>query len=61
MKSEPVLKNALWTREDLQVSVPSGCEAIVVQVHRNESQMFDSKISGDYWLDGVELTERHAP
>ena len=43
------------------MSVPSGCEAIVLQVHRNESLMFDSKISGDYWLDGVELTERHAP
>lgn len=61
VKSEPVLKRTPWIREELAVTVPAGCEAITLVVHRNESLMFDSKISGDYWLDAVELTERHAP
>ena len=37
----------------LDVPVPLGCEAIIVQLRRKESLMFDNKISGDYWLDAV--------
>ncbi len=36
--------------------VPAGCEVICSRCMRNESLMFDNKISGDYWLDEVELT-----
>jgi len=61
LKSEPVLRDTLWTREELMISVPCGCEAIALVVRRNESLMFDNKISGDYWLDAVELAEQHAP
>jgi hypothetical protein len=46
-----------WEAETLDFSVPSDCEAIWVQVCRAESLKFDNKISGDYWLDGVELEE----
>lgn len=61
VRSIPVRGTTPWTREEVQVSVPGGCEAVQLNVLRNESLMFDSKISGDYWLDGVELTEQHAP
>lgn len=61
MSSEAVLKRTPWIREELEVPVPTGCEAIMLMVRRNESLKFDNKISGDYWLDAVELTERHAP
>jgi len=61
LKSEPVLRDTQWTREELMISVPCGCEAIALVVRRNESLMFDNKISGDYWLDAVELAEQHAP
>lgn len=59
--SEPVLKRSPWLKEELLVPVPSGCEVIVLRVRRDESLMFDSKISGDYWLDAVELIQRHDP
>jgi hypothetical protein len=59
-KSKPLLGTTPWSREELTVTVPEGCEAAYLVVHRKESLMFDSKISGDYWLDGMELTEKHA-
>ena len=59
--SEPVLKRSPWRKEELLVPVPPGCEVVALRVCRNESLMFDSKISGDYWLDGVELTQRYDP
>ena len=61
VRSNPVLGTTSWTKEELEVHVPEGCEAIQLNVTRGESLMFDSKISGDYWLDSVELTEQHAP
>jgi len=57
--SEPVLKKSPWLKEEMLVAVPTECEVIVLRVRRNESLMFDSKISGDYWLDAVELVKRH--
>ena len=59
--SKPVLKKSPWLKEELLVPVPAGCEVIVLRVRRQESLMFDSKISGDYWLDAVELVRRHDP
>lgn len=59
--SEPVLKRSPWLKEELLVPVPPGCEVIVLRVRREESLMFDSKISGDYWLDAVELVQQHDP
>ena len=61
VQSKPVLGTTLWTREEMTVPVSDGCEAVRLLVRRKESLMFDSKISGDYWLDGLELTEKHAP
>ena len=57
VRSSPVVGTTPWLREELEVAVPGGCEAIQLQVRREESMMFDSKISGNYWLDGVEMIE----
>ena len=57
VRSSPVVGTTSWLREELEVAVPGGCEAIQLQVRREESMMFDSKISGNYWLDGVEMIE----
>lgn len=51
----PVTGTTPWTEEELEVTVPDACGAITVWVSRKESLKFDSKISGDYWLDGMEL------
>ncbi len=53
--SEQVLGDCPWKEEKIDFTVPAGCEAIVLRVRRDESLRFDSKISGDYWLDSVEL------
>lgn len=54
-RTQPVTGTRPWEEEWLEFSVPPACEAVVVQVRRNASLMFDSKISGDYWLDGIAM------
>jgi hypothetical protein len=51
--TSPVTGTTPWAEEELEVTVPDACEAITVGVSRKESLRFDSKINGDYWLDGV--------
>jgi hypothetical protein len=55
VQSEPVTGTSSWMVEEVEVPVPAGCEAVLIQLRRKESLMFDSMISGDYWLDAVEL------
>jgi len=56
--SEPALGDSPWKEEKVEFETPAGCEAIVLHVQRNESLKLDNKISGDYWLDSVELMEK---
>lgn len=44
-----------WIEEDLELQVPKECEAIALKVRRNESLKFDCDISGDFWLEKVEI------
>jgi hypothetical protein len=55
VRSRPVTGSLPWGQEELRFVAPEGCEAVLLQVRRGESHSFDSKISGDYWLDGVSL------
>ena len=55
VQSTPVLGTSMWTREELEFTVPEDCETILLRVRRQESLRFDNKIVGDYWLDSVEL------
>ena len=55
LRSTPLTGDQDWKTETINVAVPDGCEAIHLLIRRNESLMFDSKISGDYWLDSVQL------
>lgn len=54
-RSEPLKGSSSWTNGELQFTVPNTCEAVILRVVRKESLRFDNKISGDYWLDAVEL------
>ncbi|MFZ0927262.1 MAG: tetratricopeptide repeat protein [Syntrophobacteraceae bacterium] len=56
--SKEVLGDCPWQEDKIEFSVPVGCEAVVLRVRRDESLKMDNKISGDYWLDSVELMER---
>ncbi|MGA3117070.1 MAG: tetratricopeptide repeat protein [Syntrophobacteraceae bacterium] len=56
--SKQVLGDSPWQEDKIEFSVPAGCEAVVLQVRRDESLKMDNKISGDYWLDSVELMEQ---
>ena len=58
VSSEPALGDSPWKDEKICFEVPVGCEAILLQVRRDESLKFDNRISGDYWLGSVELTKR---
>ena len=56
--SEQVLGDSPWKEDKIEFIVPAGCEAIVLSARRDESLKMDNKISGDYWLDSVELREK---
>ncbi len=55
--SKQVLGDSPWQEDKIEFSVPALCEAVVLRVRRDESLKMDNKISGDYWLDSVELME----
>lgn len=56
--SEPALGDSPWKEERIEFTVPSGCEAVVLHVRRDESLKMDNKISGDYWLGSVVMVEQ---
>ncbi len=55
VQSEPVTGTTGWIEEQLDLPIPRKCEAITLLIRRNESLKFDCNISGDYWLDAVEM------
>ena len=57
IKSRPMIGTNPWEIEKLEIAVPDSCEALLLQVCRSESLKVDNRISGDYWLDEVQLHE----
>lgn len=55
VESRPLTGTNPWSIEKVEFQAPASCEAVTVQVTRTESLMLDNRISGDYWLDSVEL------
>lgn len=58
ISSQPIIGASPWTEEEMEFTAPAGCEAVLIRLRRKESPKLDNKISGDYWLDAVELTEK---
>ncbi|MFZ2447553.1 MAG: tetratricopeptide repeat protein [Syntrophobacteraceae bacterium] len=58
ISSQPILGTSPWTEEEMEFVTPAGCEAVMLRICRSESLKFDNKISGDYWLDAVELMKQ---
>ncbi len=56
--SKQVTGESPWKEEKMEFAAPAGCEAVILRVRRNESLRMDNRISGDYWLGPVELTEK---
>jgi len=54
-EGEAIQGSLPWREEILEIQVPEGCHALMLRIRRVESLKFDNKISGDYWLDEVEL------
>ena len=46
-----------WTEMKVAFEVPADCHAMVVRLHRKESNHIDSKISGQLWLRDLSITE----
>jgi hypothetical protein len=60
LQSRPLVGSNEWATEELEVPVPEACEAVALAARRKESLKLDNKISGDYWLDSVKLSDRHS-
>jgi hypothetical protein len=58
VSSEQAIGESPWKEEKIEFATPAECEAVLLRVRRNESLRMDNKISGDYWLKTVELTEK---
>jgi hypothetical protein len=54
-KSEMIPFTAGWQKETIFFSVPEECHAVTVRLRRQVSHRFDSKISGEIWLDQFNL------
>ncbi len=50
-----------WQKQDIEFTVPEGCHALVIRLHRRPSRRFDSKIAGRLWLDEFNLEKVSPP
>jgi hypothetical protein len=57
--TEPVTGTALWKKIELEFTVPQRCKTITVSVKREQSYKFDSRISGDAWIDSLSMTQKN--
>ncbi len=57
VKGDMVEPEQSWVPFSLVFDVPDECQAVVVQLRRNESRLIDNKLSGDIWLANFELLE----
>ncbi len=54
-KSDMVPMNTDWKQEIILFSIPESCYAVAVNLRRNPSHRFDSKIQGRLWLDHFQI------
>ena len=57
--TESVTGTALWKKIELEFTVPQKCKLIAVSVKREQSYKFDSRISGDAWIDSLSMTKKN--
>jgi len=57
--TESVTGTTLWKKIDLDFTVPKECKTVAVSVKREQSYKFDSKISGDAWIDSLSMTQKN--
>ena len=55
MKTEPVTGTTMWKKAELEFTAPPVCKSVRVMVAREKSDRFDSKISGDAWIDALSM------
>lgn len=56
-KTETVTGTNRWKKLDLDFTTPKECTTIKIGARRERSQKFDSRISGDAWIDSLVMVE----
>jgi hypothetical protein len=60
-ESAPMLGDAAWQKVELVFPVAPGSDLVRIQLKRDPSRKFDSKIRGSVWLDDCRLEPAGAP
>jgi len=54
-RTDSVTGTNLWKTLEVEFTVPGNCELIKIGIGRERSKKFDSKISGNVWIDSVSM------
>ncbi|MDO5674091.1 MAG: hypothetical protein Q4G66_04120 [bacterium] len=47
-----------WQEVQLEIQAPVECQAVLFRLRRQQSLQIDSRLSGDFWITGVTLSQR---
>jgi len=48
-----------WQEVQLEMQVPEECHAVLFRLRRQQSLQIDNRLSGDFWMTGVNLSQRN--
>jgi len=54
-RTDSVTGTNLWKDMEVEFTVPGNCKVIKIGIGREKSEKFDSKISGDVWIDSISM------
>jgi hypothetical protein len=54
-RTDSVTGTNLWKDMEVDFAVPGNCKFIKIGIGREKSEKFDSRISGDVWIDSISL------
>jgi hypothetical protein len=60
-KTENFTGSHAWTATDLDIQTSANTHFLLVQLLREQSHMFDNKLSGTMWIADVSLTPSDGP
>ena len=46
-----------WQNLQVDLEIPSDCQAVILRLRRQQSLQIDSRLRGDFWITGLQLTE----
>ncbi len=54
-RTDSVTGTNLWKIMEVEFTTPGNCDLIKIGIGREKSEKFDSKISGDVWIDSISM------